>query len=408
MALAKVLILAFDVVPAPDGRSVRVESMLRALQGRYDVDLLTPRVGDLPHVEMRSSARVLRVPLGKGHLHAQVEAFARAVRRQMQSEDYRIVHLCDPRVGGPVCELAAARGARIIFEPLGTPLLDLARTFPRIAENAGLAGRLRAAERLALAMADVVLVATQAARRYVAARGGFDAKVTVLPGAVNLAAFGPTHVAPVGTPRVVYVGELAPWQGTATLLEAAREVLRVRRDVRFAIPGPAPAGHREEVAARLRSLGLEGAVEIRDAVPHARVPDLLAQADVCVVPSLADERAQALAPFAMKAAEAMATGRAVVLSRVPAHLEVAADGDEALFFPAGDAGLLAASLLRLLEGPDERTSLGQHAHARARETVSLSVYREKLLALYADLLGEGALLQRFADVRTVPRGQARP
>jgi glycosyltransferase involved in cell wall biosynthesis len=405
MTPPKVLVIAFDPLPAPDGKAVRLEATLKALQGRYNVDLLGPKVGDLPHVELRSSARVLRVPLGLGHLHAQVETFARAVRRQLESEEYRLVHLCDPRLGGPVCELARQRGYRLLYEPLGAPLLDLARLFPRIGDNVDLAERTRAAERLCLATADGLLVGSAQARRYLLEQGGFGAKVTVIPGAVDLGIFRPSHGTVVGAPVVAYAGELAPWQGIGTLLRAAKAVLRVRPGVRFSLTGPASPAHGEAFASLSRRLGIEAAVGLGGTLAHARVPDRLAAADVCVVPTEGDELARTFGPFAVKAAEAMAMARAVVLSRIPTHAEIVNDGDEGCFFPPGDADALAETLLRLLGSPDEREALGQRAHARVRESVSHVVFRERLLALYAELLGEG--MRWTSDSKTVPRATPR-
>jgi len=191
-------------------------------------------------------------------------------------------------------------------------------------------------------------------------------------------------------------------------VRAAREVLRVRTNVRFVLCGPATPAHREALRSLVQSFGAEAAVAVREAVRHTGVPELLAAADVCVVATEDDERARVFGPFAVKVAEAMATARAVAVSRVPAHAELVNEGDEGAFFPAGDADALAAVLLRLLGAADERAALGQRAHARARETVSHAVYREKLLALYGDLLGEGAAAHRFASEKTLPRGTARP
>jgi glycosyltransferase involved in cell wall biosynthesis len=407
MTLPKVLVIAFDPWPAPDGKAIRLEATLRALQGRYNVDLLSPKVGDLPHVELRSSARVLRVPLGLGHLHAQVETFARAVRRQLTSEEYRLVHLCDPRVGGPVCELVRERGYRLLYEPLGAPLLDLARQFPRIADNLDLAERTRAAERLCLATADGLLVGTAQARRYLLEQGGFGAKVTVIPGAVDLGVFRPSHGTLLGAPVVAYAGELAPWQGIGTLLRAAKAVLRVRPTTRFSLTGPVSPAHAEAFASLARRLGIEGAIHLAAPVAHSRVPDRLAAAEVCVVPTEADERARTFGPFAVKAAEAMAMARAVVVSRIPSHAEIVSDGDEGCLFPPGDADALAETLLCLLERPDEREALGQRAHARVRESVSHAVFRERLLALYAEILGEGRRSSWTSDSKTVPRATPR-
>jgi glycosyltransferase involved in cell wall biosynthesis len=401
VALTKILIVSFDPIPVPDGRSVRVESLLRALHGRYDVDVLCPKVGDLPHIDILYSARVLRVPLGRGHLHAEVETFARAVRRQLESDEYRVVHLCDPRLGGPVCELARPVGYRFIFEPLGSPLLDLGRRFPRIERNEGLAEMLRAAERMCLGAADRVVVATESARRYMTAQGANESKVAVLSGAVDLGIFRPSHVSPVARPRVAYVGELAPWQGVGTLLRAAKEVVRTRPEVRFALSGPATDSDRQALAALVRSLGIEASVELGHSVSHRDVPRELA-ADVCVIPTEDCERSRAFGPFPTKLAEAMAVARPVVASDLPVHRELAREGEEGLYFTCGDHAALSESILRLLGSLDQREDIGHRGHGRIRSTVSHTVFREKLLALYSQLVGDTSSAPRPVPVREQP------
>jgi glycosyltransferase involved in cell wall biosynthesis len=435
VALAKVLIVTFDPVPAPDGKSVRVETLLQALQGRYDVDLLTPKVGDAAHIEIRHGARLLRVPLGRGHLHTQVETFARAVRRQLAADEYRLVHLCDPRVAGPACELFAERGFRVVYEPLGAALLDLERSFPEVRRNLALADRLRAAEVLCVSTAHAVIVGTTIARGYVGALAPCADRVHVLPGSVDVPWF---HARLPGAPkrrlalsdadlpvtanllssasarqrsqsraapfapkaddgalprpltqggRVVYVGELAPWQGIGTLVRAARDVVRARPSTRFLLAGPAPAGAFQAIAALARQLEVDAAVEICPAVGYPKVAELLRGADVCVVPSELDERATSFGPFAQKAAECFAAGRATVVSQTPGQLELTEGADSpARSFEPGRADALAAALLEVLGDDELRAGLGSVAFAFASQHVAAPHFRERLLAIYQSVI----------------------
>lgn len=387
MSLAKILVVTHEPVPAPDGKSVRLQALLRALSGRFDVDVLTPKAGDLPHLELIAAARALRVPSGRGNLHDQIEAFARAVRRQLESDEYRLVHLCDPRFVGPIRELADERGFKLVYEPLGILELDLARWHPRVGSNTQLAERLRAAERLCLGAADAVVVGTRQARRHVVAQEQHVDRISVVPGAVDVAAFdlaGP----PPEPPVVGYVGELAPWQGVGTFLRAAKEIHQSRAEARFRLTGPLPPDLAEPLERLVADLGLSEVVEICAPIAHEEVPARLAEATVCVVPTEADERSRAFGPFAVKVAEVMAVGRALVLSRLPAHVELVVDGKEGWFFQAGDHAELAGRVIRLLDDPDEATALGRRAHEKIVRHASLARFRQRLLALYTEVLGD--------------------
>src|SRR5207253_9982232 len=91
--MPRTLVVSFSVCPAPDRHGVALLNLLKALAPRQTVDVLSVRGGDLPYVERLHRARMLRVPVGTGPLAEQLEAFRRAVRRQLEGEEYDVVHL---------------------------------------------------------------------------------------------------------------------------------------------------------------------------------------------------------------------------------------------------------------------------------------------------------------------------
>src|SRR6478752_5149805 len=74
---SRLLIVSFSVCPAPDRHGVQLLNVLKALAGRYQVDVLTIKTGELPFVEKFMKTRMLRVPVGQGALGEQVDAFRR-------------------------------------------------------------------------------------------------------------------------------------------------------------------------------------------------------------------------------------------------------------------------------------------------------------------------------------------
>jgi phosphatidylinositol alpha-mannosyltransferase len=107
---------------------------------------------------------------------------------------------------------------------------------------------------------------------------------------------------------------------------------------------------------------------------------MLASSAIYVAPNTGGES------FGIVLAEAMAAGCAVVASDLDAFLAVA--GDNAVFFPVGDASALAREMGRLLSDEKERTRLGE----AGKEAVKaydwprvLDMYR----AAYADAMADG-------------------
>lgn len=94
---------------------------------------------------------------------------------------------------------------------------------------------------------------------------------------------------------------------------------------------------------------------------HAQVIERYKQSDICVVPSLWDE------PFGLVAAEAMAIGRPVCVSRVGGLQHIPIEGETGFVFGRDDYVELSFQLERLLDDADLRARMGQAGRRRAEE-----------------------------------------
>jgi glycosyltransferase involved in cell wall biosynthesis len=179
---------------------------------------------------------------------------------------------------------------------------------------------------------------------------------------------------------IVAVGNLYPVKGHAVLLRALGELQRsgAATDApwRLAIAG---RGEEEE---RLRALAVEHGIADRVTLLGFRkdVPDILAAADVFVMPSLSEGLPLALV-------EAMAAGLPVVVSDVGGVPEVAVAGREAILVPPGDPARLAEGLATLLRDAGARSAMGQAARERAVRDFSVSTMCEAYERLYRGAAG---------------------
>jgi glycosyltransferase involved in cell wall biosynthesis len=115
------------------------------------------------------------------------------------------------------------------------------------------------------------------------------------------------------------------------------------------------------------------------------VPSVLAEADVCVQPSLREGMSIALI-------ETMRAGRCVVASDIPANLEALGVPPAGLTFRAGDAEDLSRALTEALSNTTRRQDLALAARAR----YELVFNERRMLTEYADLY---AKLVRLRDGR---------
>jgi glycosyltransferase involved in cell wall biosynthesis len=108
----------------------------------------------------------------------------------------------------------------------------------------------------------------------------------------------------------------------------------------------------------------DGTVIFTGRVPHRDVQRYYRTIDVFVVPRTNDRVSQLVTP--LKPYEAMAMARPLVVSGVPALLEIIDNGRTGRAFRPEDPVSLANTLEPLLDDPDERARLG----SAAREWVS--------------------------------------
>lgn len=175
-----------------------------------------------------------------------------------------------------------------------------------------------------------------------------------------------------GAGSLLHVASLLPVKDQGTLLRAFAQVVAVRPDAVLTIAGDGPL--RQTLQAMARLLGIGAQVRFRGAVAHDCLPDLYRSADLCLLSSR--HESQNLAVL-----EAAACGTPVVGTAVGVLPELAPPG---CVVPVGDAGALAAAVLRLLDEDERRQGLGQAQAEAVRQRFSLEQTAAALTVLYED------------------------
>ncbi len=180
-------------------------------------------------------------------------------------------------------------------------------------------------------------------------------------------------------PVVLTVGRQEHQKGQRTLVEAVPALLA-------AVPGLVVllAGRDGNASEDLRATIAErGVGDVVRLLGHRDdVPDLMAAADLFVFPSLWEGLGGSLI-------EAMALELPIVASDVPAIRETVVDGENAVLFPPGSAGGLAAPAIALLSDRDRSQRFGRHGRARFEAAYTLDRSIERMAALY-QAVGGGA------------------
>ncbi len=158
-------------------------------------------------------------------------------------------------------------------------------------------------------------------------------------------------------PVIVVVGRLVPYKNVNVVVTALREVLTIFPECELKIIGQGPELDNLEVLAEC--LGVSERVNFVGFVPsHGDVLAEIASSSVLV-------SASGVEGFGIILVEAMALGVPLVVSDIPASLEVTG-GSAAIITPLGDSKALAQALISLLENEETTTTLTNKGFERVK------------------------------------------
>ncbi|MET9727925.1 glycosyltransferase family 4 protein [Streptomyces zaomyceticus] len=288
-------------------------------------------------------------------------------------------------------------GPRAIGAPLVTTIhhpitvdrqleLDAAADWKRRASVRRWYAFTRMQKRVARRLPSVLTVSGTSRREIVDHLGVRDDRIRVVHIGADTALWSPDPSVAEVPGRIVTTSSAdVPLKGLIHLIEALAKLRTENPDAHLVV-----VGKRAEdgpVAAAIERYGLDGAVEFVKGISDAELVDLVRSAQVSCVPSLYEG-------FSLPAAEAMATGTALVATTGGAIPEVAgADGETCLAVPPGDAGALAAALGRVLADPELRGRLGAAGRARVLERFTWARAAQGTAELYREAVarqGAGA------------------
>ncbi|MGO9645085.1 MAG: glycosyltransferase [Candidatus Bathyarchaeia archaeon] len=211
-------------------------------------------------------------------------------------------------------------------------------------------------------------------------------RVEVIPNAVDELRFRPdidfkSLKQTLGIPEkhkvILSVGHLIPRKGHEYLIRATARILKRNKACSLVIVGEGPMYSR--LQRLIRDLGISSNVKLSGAVADEMLPYYYTMSDIFAMPSTSEGHCVAIL-------EAMASGKPIVASEIPANAESVVQNKNGFLVPPKSSEALADSILLLLNDDDLRERFGRYSRTRAIEEFSWRHRTEHLLDFYKSIL----------------------
>jgi len=237
-----------------------------------------------------------------------------------------------------------------------------------------------------LEKADRLIAVSQASAHFSRLLGFPEKRITVVPNGVDLSCFNGKVDAflmrkelGIGDkPLVVTASRLIKRKSPDLLVSAFARVLEVIPNAKLVIAG---SGREEgNLSHQIRDLNITDSVSLMGGLSKERVAQLMAAANVFVLPSKAES-------FGLALLEASAAAVPVVCSNAGGAPEVFQDGFNALLYPPGDEDAMAKAIVHLIQDGELAKKISGNAVETAKR-FTWEMTAERMLRVYEEVLRE--------------------
>jgi glycosyltransferase involved in cell wall biosynthesis len=174
--------------------------------------------------------------------------------------------------------------------------------------------------------------------------------------------------------RLLQAGRVSRDKGVHTSIQAlGRPASQGQAErLQLLIAGSGPAEYEQELQRLAADQALEKQVKFLGWMPREKMPEIMANAEILLLPTEHPE------PFARVMLEGMAAGLTVIGSRTGGTEELLWHGQNGLTFEAGDSRDLARQLERLLDDDELRRRLASAGQKQVKEAYTLEIMVTRL------------------------------
>lgn len=180
---------------------------------------------------------------------------------------------------------------------------------------------------------------------------------------------------------ITFVGNLAPWQGIESLVQASPLILEEIPDTKFLIVGDGLM--KDDLLNMVEDLNLQEAFIFTGMVSYEKVPLYINASDICVAPFIR-ERNDDVGLSPLKIYEYVACEKAVVSSRI-LNLEFIEENWAGILVEPDNPGKLAKAIIRLLKNEKLRKEMGKNGRRHVIQHHSWKIVAKRIDNILRDL-----------------------
>ena len=193
--------------------------------------------------------------------------------------------------------------------------------------------------------ADAVLALTENMKREL--QKIYSREISVVPNGINLEGFGTSlrNRKDENPKTILFVGRLHPVKGIQYLIEAMAIVHKEMPEIKLIIVGD--GSERLKLTELVEKLDLNNCVHFSGKAPQEKIPDIMFQADVFVLPSLSES-------FGIVNIEAMAAGLPIIATNVGGIPDIVEEGVNGYLVNPKRPDDIADRILMLMQNDEMR------------------------------------------------------
>jgi len=238
---------------------------------------------------------------------------------------------------------------------------------------------------------DAVIAVTQRIKEILIKRGVDENKIIVIPNGADVNLFRPiSDVIAVNKLRnkysinentcvVIFVGNLAYWQGVEYLIQSAPLVLKAVPDTMFFIVGEGEL--KNELISLAKKVGVLDKCIFTGNIPYEKVPLYMNMADVCVVP----KKVLGFGYSPLKLYEYMACGKPVIATDT-AGFEIVRQYNTGILVNPENPEEFSNAIIKLLQNKKLREQMGANGRELVVREYSWESTAKKTIKVFRNLL----------------------